>query len=98
MIGFLNDCYVRFADVDNEVLGFVREKVLNDIKNRNLILRNYTNKDNGTGNLTVKVKFTGFKINISGENVIKDYVLDKVTAVIFLAPSTTRSWKPVTRS
>ena len=45
---------------------------------------NNTNKKYNAGNLTVKMKLAGFKINISGENIIENYVFNKVGAVVLL--------------
>ena len=79
---FLNKSNICFVYVDNKILGLFGEKILKNIINRNIVRLNSTDKDNGALNIAVKIQFTRLKVNIPRQNIIKNYVLNEVCAVI----------------
>ena len=80
---FLDQSDVVFIDVYNEILALVREEVLNDVKGGNIGACGYSDKQNGTAYVCIEAQFTGLEVNITGQNVVKNNVLDEVAAVVF---------------
>ena len=55
---------------------------MNGIKNGNVALNWSSHKQNSMRDLVVEVKLASLKINIAGENVIKNYILNKIASVV----------------
>ena len=80
---FFNKNNVGFAYAENEVLGFVREKILHYVKNGNVVDGKYSNEKNDARNVGGEAKLPRFDVNIAGKNVVKNYVFDKIRPVVF---------------
>ena len=72
------------VDIDNEVLGLVGEEVLYDIVSGNVCLGYDLDQQAYARNLGVEVKLSCLEVDISGENVVENDVLDEVRTVVLL--------------
>ena len=79
----LNKNYIRFAYVDNVIVSFVGEHILNNVIRDNFAGIHKADKNNDAVYLAVKAKLLGFYINIAGENIVENDVFDKVGLVVF---------------
>ena len=71
-------CNIGFADADNEILCFVREEVLHNIKNGNIGVFRNTDDENNPCGIIVEAKFTGFDVDITRKNIVEYYIFNKV--------------------
>jgi len=78
----LDENDIGLSDIENEVLVLVREEVLDNVVSRDIVCGDDPDEENSAAYLGIEVKLTGFDNDIAGENVIEDYVLDEVVAVI----------------
>ena len=83
-LGFFYKRDISLVYVDDKILGLVREKILNNIVYGYVVCLYRADKYNRTRNIGIEIKLTRFEINISGKNIIKDYVLYEVAAVVLL--------------
>ena len=81
---FLYYYYVLLADIDNVVLGSVRSDVLNDLIGSELGCALELNHDNCAVFLVAHMELVGLDIDIVGENVVTDDVLNERALVILL--------------
>ena len=72
------------VDIDNEVLGLVGEEVLYDIVSGNVCLGYDLDQQANARNLGVEVKLSCLEVDISGENIVENDVLDEVRTVVLL--------------
>ena len=74
---------IGFAYAENKVFGFIREEILDNIKNGDIVCGKNADEENNSRNIGGEAKFPCFDINIAGKDVIENYVFNKVCAVIF---------------
>ena len=80
----LNYYYVLLADINNVVLGFIGNDILNNVVGSNLGSALELDNDNRTGLVVAHVELVRLDVNIIGKDVVKNNVLDEGTLVILL--------------
>ena len=75
---FLDEGNLGFVDIDNKVLGLIGEKILNNIQRGNLGPRGDPDKQTNSENVGIKVKLSRLEINISGQDIVHNNVLNEV--------------------
>ncbi len=80
---FLYKHNVVFGNVEHKILVLVREEILYHVVGGNIVRGNYVHKEHHSVYIRVKMKFTGFYSDISGQNVVENDVLDEVVSVVF---------------
>ena len=81
---FLDERNVVLIDIDNEVLALIGEEILNYVKGGNVGACGDSDKQNGAAYVCIEAQLASLEINIAGENIIKNNVLDEVAAVVLL--------------
>ena len=80
---FLYQGNICLVDVDDKVLILVREQVLDDIISGNIRFIGNLNQHAHTVHVGIKTQLPCLQINITGQNVVENDVLDKIIPVIF---------------
>ncbi len=78
---------IRFIDVDDKVL-VLSEKVLNNVVSRDIRFRSNLDQHTNPADIGIEPQFSSLQINIAGQNVIENHVLDKIAPVVFLHRNT----------
>ena len=75
---------IRLAYADNVIPGLVGEHILNDVVGHDIGLGLEADQEHRTVGLVIEAKLLGLDVNIAGEDVIKNDVLDKVGLIVLL--------------
>ena len=84
LFNFLDDNDIKLSYADNEVLILVREQALENIVSRVVGLGMDLNEEADTSCIDAEVKLASLQVDITRENVVENYVLDEVSAIVFL--------------
>ena len=84
MLNFLNKNNVMLTYADNVVLGLVGEHVLEHLEGHNVCLAEKLDEEYYSRLLCSEMELLGFNINVAGENVVKNDILDEESLVVFL--------------
>jgi len=79
---FLDKGDVVLADVDDKVLGLVREKVLDNVEGGNVGAGGDADEEAGAADVGGKAKLPCLEVNIAGKDIVKYDVLYEVAAVV----------------
>ena len=74
---------IGFAYAEDEVFGFIREEILDNIENGDIIGSEDADEENNSGNIGGEAEFSCFDVDIAGKNIIKNNVFYKVCTVVF---------------
>ena len=80
----LYENYLALGDVEDEVLVLVREEVLYNVISRYVVRGYDADEEDNSVDIRVEVQLAGLDAYIARENVIENYVLYEVVAVILL--------------
>ena len=75
---------IRLVDIDDEILVLVREQVLQHVVGGDIILLGDLDQHAHPAHVKVEVQLMGFQIDVPGQDVVQDHVLDEVAPVVFL--------------
>ena len=79
---FLHQGDVRLVDVDDEILALIGEQVLHHIIGGNVRFVGNLNQHAHAAHVGIETELPGLEIDIAGQDVIQNHVLDKVAAVV----------------
>lgn len=81
---FLDESYLVLVYVDDEILGLVREQILDNVERRGIVMLGDSYEKNGAHGIAVEAEFARLDSDIAGKYVVKNDVLDEVAPVEFL--------------
>ena len=81
---FLDESYLVLVYVDNEILGLIREQILDNVERRGIVMLGDSYEKNGAHGIAVEAKLTRLDSDVAGKYVVKNNVLDEVAPVEFL--------------
>ncbi len=81
---FLHQGNVLLVNVNNQILGLVREKVLNHIIDGHIRILRHSNEKDHSRSVIIEMQLAGFDINIAGQDIVQDHVLYKIGTIEFL--------------
>ena len=83
-LDLLDQCDIGLIDVDDKILGLVGEKILHDVISGDVGLGGDLDEHDHAADVAVEAQFTRLQIDVAGQDVVEDDVLDEVAAVILL--------------
>ena len=81
---FLDEGDVGFVDVDDEILALVREQVLHHVIGGDVRLVRDLDQHAHAAHVGIEAELAGLEVDIAGQDVVENHVLDKVAAVVLL--------------
>ena len=75
---------VRLVDIDDEVLVLVREQVLQHIVGGDVVLLGDLHQHAHPADLRVEMELVALQVDVAGQDVVQDHVLDEVAPVVLL--------------
>ena len=74
---------IRFVDIDHEILGLIREQVLNNVVNGYVVVFQNADEQHDAGGVVVKTKLPRLEVDISRQDIVEDHVLMKLLRSYF---------------
>ena len=78
----LHERDIGIIDIEYKILILIREEVLDDIKGGHIRTVADTDEQHHAADIVVKPHLAGLQIDVTGQDVVEDHVLDKVAAII----------------
>lgn len=75
---FLDESYLVFVYVDDEILGLVREQILDNVERRGIVVLGDPYQKDGAHGIAVEAKLTRLDSDVARKYVVKNNVLDEV--------------------
>ena len=73
---------IGLIDIDDKILGLVREKVLDNVECRYVGLGGDLDQHDDAADLGVEAQLARLQIDVAGKDIVEDDVLDKIGAVV----------------
>ena len=74
---------IVLVDADHEILVFIREKILDDVVNGNVVAAVDLDDHADARRIGIEMELSCLNEDITGQDIIEDHVFDKVRAIVF---------------